>query len=44
MLQVSGARTIRWVQPGMMVTMEFSAQRLTVQLARGNVIERATCG
>ncbi len=44
MLQVSGARTIRWVQPGMAVTMEFSPHRLTVQLARGNVIERASCG
>lgn len=44
MLQVSGARTIRWVQPGMMVTMEFNPQRLTVHLAPGNVIERATCG
>ncbi|MBA2770770.1 MAG: peptidase inhibitor I78 [Sphingomonas sp.] len=44
MLQVSGARTIRWVQPGMMVTMDFSPQRLTVHLAAGNVIERATCG
>ncbi len=44
MLRVSGARTIRWVQPGMMVTMDFSPQRLTVYLARGNVIERANCG
>ncbi len=44
MLRVSGARTMRWVQPGMMVTMDFSPQRLTVYLARGNVIERANCG
>ena len=44
MLQASGARTIRWVQPGMAVTMEFSPQRLTVHLAGGNVIERAACG
>ena len=44
MLRASGARTVRWVQPGMAVTMEFSPQRLTVQLAPGNVIQRATCG
>lgn len=44
MLRVSGARTMRWVQPGSMITMDFSPQRLTVYLARGNVIERATCG
>ncbi len=44
MLRVSGARTVRWVQPGMAVTMDFSPQRLTVQLAPGNVIERAACG
>lgn len=40
----SGAKTIRVVQPGMMVTMEFSAERVTVQLAPGNKIERASCG
>lgn len=44
MLRASGARTIRWVQPGQMVTMDFSPQRLTVHLARGLVIERASCG
>ena len=44
MLRVSGARTVRWVQPGQMVTMDYSPQRLTVHLAAGNVIERATCG
>jgi hypothetical protein len=44
MLRVSGARTIRWVQPGQMVTMDFSPQRLTVYLAKGTVIDRATCG
>ena len=44
MLRVSGARIIRWVQPGMMITMEFSPERLTVHLGPGNVIERPTCG
>jgi hypothetical protein len=42
--RASGARDIRVVQPGMMVTMEFSASRVTVWLAPGNRIERASCG
>jgi len=42
--RASGAKTIRVVQPGMMVTMEFSPERVTVQLAPGNKIERASCG
>ena len=44
MLRVSGARTIRWVHPGQVVTMEFNPQRLTVHLAAGFVIQRAACG
>ncbi|HYI42137.1 MAG TPA: I78 family peptidase inhibitor [Sphingomicrobium sp.] len=44
MLRVSGAQTIRWVQPGQAVTMDFSPQRLTVYLAKGSVIDRANCG
>ena len=44
MLQASGARTIRWVHPGSAVTMDFSPQRLTVYLAKGLVIDRASCG
>ena len=42
--RVSGARLIRWVLPGMAVTMDFSPHRLTVQLGVGNVVERASCG
>lgn len=44
MLRLTGARTIRWVQPGQMVTMEFNPQRLTVHLATGFIIQRASCG
>ena len=44
MLRVSGARIIRWAQPGTMMTMEFSPERLTVHLNAGNVIVRAACG
>ena len=44
MLRVSGARILRWVGHGMAVTMDFSPQRLTVQLTSDNRVERANCG
>lgn len=44
MLRVSGARTLRWVLPGMAVTMEFSPERLTVHLDSAGRVDRATCG
>jgi hypothetical protein len=44
MLRVSGARVLRWLQPGQIVTMEFSAERLTVHLDSSNRVERASCG
>lgn len=44
MLRESGARAIRWVAPGMMVTMEFRADRLTVRLDPENRVASATCG
>lgn len=44
LLQKSGARTIRWVRPGMMITMEYSEERLTVHLGDDNRIARVTCG
>ncbi len=44
MMRVSGARIIRRVAKGMMVTMEYSDQRLTVWLTEDNRVERATCG
>ena len=43
-LRVSNAAVLRWVQPGMMVTMEYRADRVTVWLAAGNRIERVSCG
>jgi hypothetical protein len=43
-LRVSGARHLRWVRPGMMVTMEFREDRVTVWLAPGNRVERVSCG
>ena len=43
-LKASGARTIRWVAKGSMVTMEYSAERVTVMLDGDNKVERASCG
>ncbi len=44
MLRESGARELRWVAKGMMVTMDYSADRLTVYLDAANRVERASCG
>ena len=44
MLSASGARIIRWVPKGGMVTMDFSPNRLTVQLDAANRVETASCG
>ena len=44
LLRVSGARYIRWMRPGMAMTMEFAPERLTVQLDSANRIARASCG
>ena len=43
-LKASGARIIRWVPKGSMVTMEFSPERVTVYLDGSNRVERANCG
>ncbi len=44
MIRDTGARTLRWVAHGMMITMEFSPERLTVHLTPDNRVERAICG
>jgi hypothetical protein len=44
MLRESGARTIRWVPKGGIITMEFSPDRLTVMLDGSNRVEAARCG
>ena len=44
MLVASGARALRWVAKGMMVTMDYRGDRLTVQLDAANRVERANCG
>ena len=44
MLRASGARILRWVPKGGMITMDFSPDRLTVQLDGANRVETARCG
>ncbi|QNN65957.1 peptidase inhibitor I78 [Sphingomonas rhizophila] len=44
MLAASGARTLRWVPHGAMVTMEYRADRLTVRLDPANKVLSASCG
>ena len=43
MKRETGARTLRWVQPGMAVTMDYRDDRLTVYAGRRNMVERASC-
>ena len=38
------SQDVRVIQPGMAVTMDFSATRLNIWLDRRDVIERVTCG
>ncbi len=40
----SGAKVLRWLVPGQIVTMEFSAQRVNAYIGSNNRIERVTCG
>lgn len=44
MLRASGARILRWVPLGGAVTMDFSPQRLTVQLDGAIRVRSANCG
>lgn len=44
MQRESGARILQWVGNGMMVTMDFSPERLRVFLTADNRVERANCG
>lgn len=39
----SGATSIRWVTPGMMVTMDYRTHRLNVSLTGDNIIKRVHC-
>jgi len=43
-LRNSGARTLRWIPHGSVVTMDFSEQRVNVKLDPQGRIEGVTCG
>lgn len=43
-LTASGARMIRWVPKGGVVTMDYREDRVTVQLDGTNHVEHASCG
>ena len=40
----SGAASIRWIEPGMAVTMDFRADRLNAELDEDGVIRTLRCG
>jgi len=42
--KASGARILRWVPRGTVVTMEFNPERVTILLDGANRVERASCG
>jgi hypothetical protein len=42
--RASGAQIIRWVPPGVMVTMDYREDRMTVKLDAQNRILSASCG
>ena len=44
MLKASGAKTLRWVAPGMAVTMDYRVDRLNVDLDEKNMVTRVHCG
>ena len=44
MLKLTGKTALRWVRPGMAVTMDYREDRLTVYLDANNRVVRASCG
>jgi hypothetical protein len=43
-LRLSGARALRWIPEGTMVTMDYRQDRLNLELDRENRITRIRCG
>ena len=43
-LRRSGARSLRWIRPGDMVTMDYSESRLNIHLDGQGRVERFNCG
>ena len=44
MQRATGKTALRWVRPGMAVTMDYREDRLTVYLDAAGRVERASCG
>lgn len=42
--RLSGAETVRWLQPGQAVTMEYRYDRLNILLDKDNKVESINCG
>lgn len=43
-LRRSGSKTLRWIRPGDMVTMDYREDRLNIHLDEANRVERFRCG
>jgi hypothetical protein len=43
-LATSGAKALQWVAAGMMVTMDFRADRVRIYLDEQNRVQRLSCG
>lgn len=43
-LRRTGAKTVRWIRPGMAVTMDFRSDRLNIELDDANRVTRLSCG
>lgn len=43
-LRLTGARRLRWIRPGDVVTMDYSPQRLNIHLDAEGRVERLACG
>jgi len=42
--RLTGARRVRSILPGMMVTMDYSPDRLNIHIGRDDKVERFACG
>ena len=43
-IRLTGARALRWIQPGQAVTMDFRSDRVNIKLDAQNRVEAITCG
>lgn len=43
-LRLSGARTLRWIAPGQMVTMDYRQDRLNLRIDPAGKVVKADCG